>query len=197
MTRNKNKKPWTRITRNTTTALGTVLYVCLISGSFFLFSTGMPIEVRTAHSKELNQIAPKVTYCKLDIDIRKNQPKIIRKYQGKSTALVLWCILFIHNPCCLLTPFFSCSCTVLHHRPSPPSFTTVLRAQNTRPRPTHPPRQHPWSNNHHPQMAPRTLRPAMSPHPRGLGSGRKSPSSSKAIGNHTAVTSNDIFRRWP
>jgi len=126
MTRNKNKKPWTRITRNTTTALGTVLYVCLISGSFFLFSTGMPIEVRTAHSKELNQIAPKVTYCKLDIDIRKNQPKIIRKYQGKSTALVLWCILFIHNPCCLLTPFFSCSCTVLHHRPSPPSFTTVL-----------------------------------------------------------------------
>jgi len=173
----------------------------------------MPIEVRTAHSKELNQIAPKVTYCKLDIDIRKNEPKIIRKYQGKSKASVLWCVSVHSQPVLFAHPCFSfsCSCTVLrhhssppsftvvllHHCPSPPPFTPVLHAQNTRPRPTHPPRQHPWSNNHRPQKAPLTLRPATSPHPRGLGSGRKSPSSSKAIGNHTAVTSNDIFRRWP
>ena len=37
----------------------------------------MPIEVRTAHCKELDKVAQKVTYCKLDIDIRRNEPKII------------------------------------------------------------------------------------------------------------------------
>ena len=41
-------------------------------------STGMPIEVKTSYCKTLNDVGPKITYCKLDIDIRRNEPKIIK-----------------------------------------------------------------------------------------------------------------------
>ena len=40
-------------------------------------STGMPIEVRTAHCKDKDAVASHVTYCKLDIDILRNKPKVI------------------------------------------------------------------------------------------------------------------------
>ena len=49
-------------------------------------STGMPIEVRTAHCKELKESSKKITYCKLDINIRKNEPKIIQHTLSNQNA---------------------------------------------------------------------------------------------------------------
>jgi DNA topoisomerase VI subunit B len=43
-------------------------------------STGMPIEVKTAYCKEIDSFAPSVTYCKLDIDIMRNEPKVLMHY---------------------------------------------------------------------------------------------------------------------
>jgi DNA topoisomerase VI subunit B len=40
-------------------------------------STGLPIEIRSAHQRKKNQMPSKVSYCKLDIDIFKNEPNIL------------------------------------------------------------------------------------------------------------------------
>ena len=40
-------------------------------------STGMPIEVKTAHSVSPDVIPLHISHCKLDIDIQKNEPNIL------------------------------------------------------------------------------------------------------------------------
>ncbi|GBG33873.1 DNA topoisomerase 6 subunit B [Hondaea fermentalgiana] len=48
-------------------------------------STGLPIEVTTAHSNDPNIVPVSVTYCKLDIDIQKNEPKIQKHTKQDNT----------------------------------------------------------------------------------------------------------------
>ena len=49
-------------------------------------STGMPIEVKTAYCKEHDGTAPYVTYCKLDIDIMRNEPKVLIHIQSPNNG---------------------------------------------------------------------------------------------------------------
>ena len=41
-------------------------------------STGMPIEITSSHRPQGGDAAPSVSYCKLDIDIYENEPKILK-----------------------------------------------------------------------------------------------------------------------
>jgi len=60
-------------------------------------STGLPIEITTSHTNNPKKLSPDETYCKLDIDIHRNEPEIrihekrksAKPYHGSSVKLVI------------------------------------------------------------------------------------------------------------
>ena len=48
-------------------------------------STGVPVRLQTAHRLQADATAPTFSRCVLDIDIRKNQPKVLLHTQSKNT----------------------------------------------------------------------------------------------------------------
>ena len=53
-------------------------------------TTGMPIEVKTGYCKNLETHSNKITYCKLDIDIHRNEPKVIIHTTTNNNAETPW-----------------------------------------------------------------------------------------------------------
>ncbi|KAF0718742.1 hypothetical protein AaE_010567, partial [Aphanomyces astaci] len=47
-------------------------------------STGMPITVRSAHMSKANTTPKHVSFCKLDIDIFKNEPNVLEHYKSRN-----------------------------------------------------------------------------------------------------------------
>ncbi|ETV82551.1 DNA topoisomerase VI, B subunit, variant [Aphanomyces astaci] len=47
-------------------------------------STGMPITVRSAHMSKANTMPKHVSFCKLDIDIFKNEPNVLEHYKSRN-----------------------------------------------------------------------------------------------------------------